>query len=117
MTPAVPPVSAENAWFSQAFIDVGAARRRQIEVNGYDYTHDDEHDRGELAMAGAVYAWFATWSDQKRASGLNPVTASFEVRWPFLGGWNPKDRRSDLVRAGALIVAEIERLDRVAVRA
>ena len=26
--------------------------------------------------------------------------------------WKPKDRRRDLIRAGALIVAEIERLDR-----
>jgi hypothetical protein len=26
--------------------------------------------------------------------------------------WKPKDRRRDLVRAAALIIAEIERLDR-----
>lgn len=28
--------------------------------------------------------------------------------------WKPKDRRRNLVKAGALIVAEIERLDRLA---
>ena len=33
--------------------------------------------------------------------------------WPWsLDWWKPKDPRRDLVRAGALIVAEIERLDR-----
>jgi hypothetical protein len=37
--------------------------------------------------------------------------------WPWSREWwQPKDRRRDLVRAGALIVAEIERLDRAASR-
>jgi hypothetical protein len=37
--------------------------------------------------------------------------------WPWEDKWwKPKDRRRDLVRAGALIVAEIERLDRLAAK-
>lgn len=37
--------------------------------------------------------------------------------WPFPPrSWKPKDRRRDLVRAAALLVAEIERLDREAAR-
>jgi hypothetical protein len=41
-----------------------------------------------------------------------------EWLWPWsVQWWKPKDRRRDLVRAGALIVAEIERLDRAAARA
>jgi hypothetical protein len=34
-------------------------------------------------------------------------------QWPWLSKWwKPKDRRRDLVRAAALVIAEIERLDR-----
>lgn len=33
--------------------------------------------------------------------------------WPWARcGWKPKDRRSNLVRAGALIAAELDRMDR-----
>lgn len=36
--------------------------------------------------------------------------------WPWQRKWwKPKDPRRDLVRAGALIIAEIERIDRAAV--
>lgn len=38
-----------------------------------------------------------------------PRLWAWHSRW-----WKPKDRRCNLVRAGALIVAEIERLDRAA---
>jgi hypothetical protein len=40
------------------------------------------------------------------------------VRWPqgWAGWWKPKLRRENLVRAGALIIAEIERLDRASRR-
>ena len=34
--------------------------------------------------------------------------------WPWVRRWwKPTDRRRDLVKAGALILAEIERLDRI----
>ena len=36
--------------------------------------------------------------------------------WPWAASWwKPKNRRRDLVRAAALIVAEIERIDRATV--
>jgi hypothetical protein len=39
----------------------------------------------------------------------------YEDLWPWHDDWwKPKDRRRDLIRAAALIVAEIERLDRAA---
>lgn len=38
---------------------------------------------------------------------------SLSFRWPWPSKWwKPKSQRRDLVRAGALILAEIERLDR-----
>ena len=69
-------------------------------------THDDsEHMNGELASAGACYAL-------RTVPRLGDLAHDL---WPWSDSWwKPKDRRRDLVRAGALIAAEIERLDRAA---
>lgn len=89
-------------------------RRRQIEDEGFTTLHDDKYDHGELARAGASYAvhsgftWFDPYvriSNQKKAPSFWP--------WPSKW-WKPKDPRRDLIKAAALIVAEIERLDRSA---
>ena len=95
---APPPI----AWGSQALRDVAAERRRQIEAEGFDYEHDDLHSSGDLMQAAICYAMGATF-----VSG-----ATFDL-WPWdRAWWKPKDRRSNLVRATALLLAEIERLDR-----
>ena len=90
---------------------IAAERKRQIEEEGWTIEHDDEHEDGELAKAASCYAWIASQSDKVRdAFGDDPPLA-----WPDQWGihwWKPKDLRSDLVRAGALIAAEIDRLDR-----
>ena len=77
-------------------------REQQGEREGYDEYHDDgpEHDAGQLSEAAAAYCLGAT----RKAANL----------WPWGDGFKPKDRRRDLIRAAALIVAEIERLDRIA---
>lgn len=88
--------------------DITEERRRQIEQEGWTPEHDDEHTHGELAVAAACYAD----PEPKRFSDPRIVTP---IRWAQAISdweWNPKDRRSNLVRAGALIIAEIERLDR-----
>lgn len=73
-------------------------RHRQVAEEGYSPEHDDEHDEGQLAKAAAAYA----------LAGLR-----FELPWPWpWKGFKPSDRRCNLVKAGALIIAEIERLDR-----
>lgn len=85
--------------------DVLAERKRQISVEGWTPEHDDNHGRGTLAEAGACYAM---------AFGNQPMP----MDWPWgVNWWKPKDRRSNLVRAGALILAEIERFDRAAAKA
>mgnify|MGYP000899174808 CR=1 FL=1 len=84
--------------------DVLAERRRQIEVEGWTPEHDDEHGAGEMAAAAACYA-------------LNAAGCGCEVarNWPWDGSWwKPSTARRDLVKAAALILAEIERLDRAA---
>lgn len=81
--------------------------RRNHSRKGYDATHDDRHDKGEIAQAAAFYAMASTgrW-DYK----LYPWT---DV--PFVEA-NTNTRRELLVIAGSLIIAEIERLDRAEAR-
>jgi hypothetical protein len=83
--------------------DVMAERQRQISAEGWTPEHDDaEEPGGALAVAAACYALGATF-----------VSGSDVDIWPWdRDWWKPRDARSNLVRAGALILAEIERLDR-----
>lgn len=102
-----------------AIDDIANERRRQLEVEGWSDKRDDrEHANGSLADAAACYA--ATRpifkADQLAGTGYVPY-ASYRPLWPWADEWwKPKDRRRDLVRAAALIVAEIERIDRVDAR-
>lgn len=96
---------------THAAFDVLLERRRQIEAEGWTPEHDDQHDQGELAQAGAVYAANAVWADQ----GAKEARQFFVPNgWPWAREWwKPSNsRRRMLVKAGALILAEIERLDR-----
>jgi len=89
---------------TQAAKDVLLERERQQSVEGWTPEHDDEHSNGEMANAAAWYA--AT----ELAEGDCPVDL-----WPWSELWRKRtSRRRDLVKAGALILAEIERLDRAA---
>lgn len=88
---------------SKALEDIAAERRRQIEAEGWTPEHDDEHQAGQLADAAACYALY---------NFPRVIRTRF---WPWAQEWwKPKDFRRDLVKAGALIVAEIERMDRAA---
>lgn len=91
--------------------EIAAERRRQVDVEGWTTGHDDAHDSGELAKAAGCYAWAAAQSDVLRQAFRSPPP-TWPTGWSD-AWWKLKDRRADLVRAGALIVAEIERLDRL----
>lgn len=101
---------------SRAARDVLDERQRQITVEGWDEGHDDHHYNGELAAAAACYAspYRAFKAVTSVGRGYESLT-TYRDLWPWRDEWwRPKDRRADLVRAGALIVAEIERMDRAA---
>ncbi|WP_201011977.1 DUF536 domain-containing protein [Pseudomonas aeruginosa] len=86
----------------QAWLDVQAERRRQITAEGWTPDHDDLYCAAELPRAAAAYI----------LSGANDEAPAI---WPFVAKWwKPRDARANYVRAGALILAEIERLDRAA---
>lgn len=98
--------------------DIAAERQRQIEAEGWTAEHDDKHDSGELAEAAACYARGSTGINYIERLGMRGHVQSRRVVWPWdLSWWKPTDRRRDLVKAGALIVAEIDRLDRAAAKA
>lgn len=93
---------------SNALDDIAAERRRQVEAEGWTTEHDDTHANGEMAQAAGCYALHAGLPESAQVpDGISPMDWPWDTKW-----WKPKDRRRDLVRAGALIVAEIERLDR-----
>lgn len=106
---------------TRAWEDVLAERRRQTSSEGWTTEHDDQHSAGELAKAAACYAAGTTFerdlsAEERRA--LRTKKTKTEGLWPWdRSWWKPADRRRNLVKAGALILAEIERLDRAALTA
>lgn len=99
--------------------EIAAERRQQIEVEGWTHEHDDAHDRGQIAKSAACYAWSGSLPETTRATfsfdeGRGWLDSAIMARlWQrSLDWWKPKTKRDDLVRSAALIVAEIERLDR-----
>ena len=90
---------------------IAAERTRQIEDEKFTSGHDDGHRRGELAAAGACYAILGSCYSSHGFKGgkIEPPR-----QWPYDDAdWKPSDDPvRNLVRAGALIAAEIDRLQR-----
>jgi hypothetical protein len=96
-----------------AATDVLAERQRQITDEGWDAEHDDEHDSGELAAAACAYALYAADELHPQSQGDGDYGRVIPPMWPFHISWyKPEDPRRALVKAAALILAEIERIDR-----
>ena len=78
-------------------------RRRQQEVEGYDAMHDRHHTPQVLCRAAVGYALHEDPSKLVADAAAN--------LWPWSKEyWKPKDQLRNLVRAGALIAAAIDRL-------
>lgn len=103
-----------DSYRTAALVDVINERFRQVEVEGFDAAHDDAHDAGEISGAAAAYALNAACElhpfDQLPLDEPPPFWL-WDASW-----WKPKGARRDLVRAAALCIAEIERIDREAAR-
>jgi hypothetical protein len=99
-----------------AAMDVLAERSRQVSAEGWTPEHDDAHSDGSLARAAGVYALFAdSRPGSFFAENSDTIGAGTPLFWPWAPTWwKPTDRRRNLIKAGALILAEIERLDRAA---
>lgn len=115
---------------------IAAERERQVSEEGWTPEHDDGHDNGALVDAALVYASpRELYVRADRSPGLGVV---FMNVWPH--GWRrkpsnagrtdghgldaskvreinaakPASRVRELVMAGALLAAEIDRLNRAA---
>jgi hypothetical protein len=76
---------------------IAAERDRQVQGEGYDVAHDDTHEHGELAHAALAYL------------------VGNSLPWPWeLETFKPAPTNPirNLAKAGALIAAEIDRLER-----
>lgn len=84
-------------------------RARQIAVEGWTLEHDDEHSDGEMLSAAIAYYM----NGIGRPISLRPRDSA-PLGWPWdVEWWKPKTPERDLVRAGALCLAEIDRLRRI----
>ena len=91
-------------------------RERQI-AKGFSLEHDDKETNGELARAACIYAmpqdlrqfdFFDFSKPQHRILNIQKKV------WPYKEAFNSSyDRITELTKAAALIVAEIERLTRI----
>lgn len=110
LTAAPPPPAPASApvGLTDAARDVLAERRRQVEREGWAPAHDDEHADGQMAAAGGCYALASAFPfERDLGHGHKPLYWPWDPSW-----WKPTTGRRNLVKAGALILAEIERLDR-----
>ncbi|MGS3503247.1 hypothetical protein [Citrobacter koseri] len=90
--------------FNPAILDVIAERQRQKVVEGWTSEHDDKYGKSQLLWASSCYL----------LNTIQPFNR-IPMDWPWDSGWwKPTNPRRDLVKAGALILAEIERIDRAA---
>lgn len=93
---------------------IAAERQRQIEKEGWTPEHDAEHDFAELTGAAIVYA-MAGYRAAREPD--EPVFQNILIRW---WPWDLADMKladdpiRNLEKAGALIAAEIDRLQAAA---
>jgi len=90
--------------------DVHLERLRQIDVENRSAVDDDDYSLGQLAYAAAGYAQGSVPAQQVQGC-LRPSYWPWHPRW-----WKPGSPRRMLVKAAALILAEIERIDRAALK-
>ena len=91
-------------------------RCRQVLLKGFSLDHDDRHVDGELVMAALAYAEAGIMSQIRPAVRVylsSPPPTGWGWPWQH-SEWKPSDDPiENLVRAGALIAAEIDRLLRL----
>jgi hypothetical protein len=88
-------------------------RNRQIK-KGFDSQHDDQEVNEELARAAAVYVMPERYRNIEISSLPVDERNLTRVFWPYREEFKmSSNRRKDLIKAAALIVAEIERINRI----
>jgi hypothetical protein len=94
------PAPVRYAATTPAALAVLGERHRQQQEEGWSLEHDDAYRGEELRWAAVCYALYMKQQNP-------PAFWPWPPEW-----WKPRDRRANLVRAAALLIAEIERIDR-----
>lgn len=92
---------------------IAEERQRQIEVEGWTAEHDAKHKDGELANAAAYYSMTddaINFIDSEWGNDMHLHIWPFDLKWLKR---TSNDRIRELQKAGALIAAEIDRLQRL----
>lgn len=91
---------------------IAKERDRQINEEGFDATHDDDHAPDGLPRAAAAYMISAA-SSSHSGGFRNLLMDIAETIWPWEAYlFKPSGGVKDLVRAGALVLAAIDRENR-----
>jgi len=110
---------------------IAEERNRQVEKEGWSLDHDALHDNQELAWAAVCYAApypviasqmikKGKWGCNCRGivdcscASYNKHFKNVEDPWPWSSKWDKRekhDRKRKLIIAGALIAAEIDRIN------
>lgn len=84
---------------------IAEERERQKQIEGWTPEHDDAHEAEEMLQAAICYCGHAASYEMNLS----------DVPWPWAQEWwKPSNPIRDLTKAGALIAAEIDRLQRAA---
>jgi hypothetical protein len=81
-------------------------RNRQIKEEGFDAEHDDSYRAGDLGMGAAAYIMSACTNEPFPEGWMWQLSSVYKRRVPT----------ATLIKAAAMIVAEIERLDRASIK-
>ena len=86
---------------------IARERERQVSAEGWTPEHDDQHTQCELIQAAIGYAAYVGYVATEGEDPMDPL-----IDWPWEdNAWKPSgDPVRNLVKAGALIAAEIDRL-------
>lgn len=107
----------------QAVARFVAERERQIHVEGFTEANDNIYTKGDMAAAAACYA--LAFSVHERVNSKLATTRQRAIAnlWPLEWSWwkptkqnaypTSDDRKRCLEKAGALLIAEYERLLRL----
>jgi hypothetical protein len=93
---------------------IAEERDRQVHVKGYDNEHDDKQGKGQLAIAAACYAVNGTTAGCLHIAHVG--CGGQEDAFPWDKKFDKRGKQTrirELVKAGALIAAEIDRLQRL----
>lgn len=106
---------------------IAEERKRQIEVEGWDNLHDSDHDNMQLAGAAGCYvanainkdyfedkARFEVYVSAQNKMFFGAEHGDWQDGWPWDEKWDKRkkhDTKRSLVIAGALIAAELDRLN------